>query len=311
MGDDIEKTLKARAQHFEFFALALDETTDITNTAQLAIFIREVTSDFKIHEDLFSLEPMHGTTRGEHLFEKLLLAMRTSNLPFKVSTWPQHWAHRLSMVRLALRTLHREVFDASSAMTLYGMNLWLPNEFYPTANEWQNDPQAALQRHQQRVASYQYVLTRFPAQQKGNLNKRLLTCSHVMMSNEHKKHSLDALGLVLGISYAVAPKLASLMGKATPTQSASIAYSPLICCQSLTCLVMMFPALHALTTTQDFCRSTVPCFPLFFSSERCNSSPISVDVIAVPTTSYSHPCCAQTGPLHPANSDCLVLYILF
>jgi len=67
MGDDIEKTLKARAQHFEFFALALDETTDITNTAQLAIFIREVTSDFKIHEDLFSLEPMHGTTHGEYL----------------------------------------------------------------------------------------------------------------------------------------------------------------------------------------------------------------------------------------------------
>jgi len=40
MGDDIEKTLKARAQHFEFFVVALDETTDITDTAQLAIFIR-------------------------------------------------------------------------------------------------------------------------------------------------------------------------------------------------------------------------------------------------------------------------------
>ena len=50
MGDDIEKTLKAIAQHFESFALALDEITDITNTAQLAIFIRGVTSDFKIQE---------------------------------------------------------------------------------------------------------------------------------------------------------------------------------------------------------------------------------------------------------------------
>ena len=46
MGDNIEKTLKDKAQDFEFFALALDETTDITNTAQLAIFIRGVTSDF-------------------------------------------------------------------------------------------------------------------------------------------------------------------------------------------------------------------------------------------------------------------------
>jgi len=72
------------------------------------------------------------------------------------------------------------------------MNLRLPNQFYPTANEWQTNPQAALQRHQQRVASYQYVSTRFPAHQIVYVNKRLLTCSHVMMSNEYKKHSLDA-----------------------------------------------------------------------------------------------------------------------
>jgi len=62
----------------------------------------------------------------------------------------------------------------------------------PTANEWQTDHQAAPQRHQQRVASYQYVRTRFSAHQKVHVNKRLLTCCHVMMSNEHKKHSLDA-----------------------------------------------------------------------------------------------------------------------
>ena len=83
MGDNIEKTLKDKSQDFEFFALALDETTDITNTAQLAIFIRGVTSDFKIQEYLLSLESMHGTTRGEDLFEKLLLAMRKFNLPFE------------------------------------------------------------------------------------------------------------------------------------------------------------------------------------------------------------------------------------
>ena len=36
--------------------------------------------------------------------------------------------------------------------------------------------------------------------------------------------------------------------------------------------------------------------PLIFSSNRCNSSLTSVDVIAVPTTSYTHSCCAQTRP---------------
>jgi len=73
---------------------------------------------------------------------------------------------------------------------------------------------------------------------------------------------------------------------------------------------MMFLALQAPTTTPGFLLLKCPMFPLFFSCERCNSSPISVDVIAVPTTSYSHPCCAQTGPLLPVNSGCLVLYIL-
>ena len=39
MGEHIDETLKNRAKAFEFFALALDETTDISNKPQLAIFI--------------------------------------------------------------------------------------------------------------------------------------------------------------------------------------------------------------------------------------------------------------------------------
>jgi len=116
----------------------------------------------------------------------------TLNNALKSQLHTENWAHRLPMVLLALRALHREEFDASSAMTPHGMNLRLPFQFYPRANEWQTDPQAALHRHEKRVASYQYVPTRFPAHQKVHVNKRLLTCSHVMMSNEHRKHSLDA-----------------------------------------------------------------------------------------------------------------------
>jgi len=60
----------------------------------------------------------------------------------------------------------------------------------PDAQRMADWSQAALQR-QQRVASYQYVPTSFPAHQNVHVNKRLLACPHVMMSNEHKKHSLD------------------------------------------------------------------------------------------------------------------------
>ena len=42
------------------------------------------------------------------------------------------------------------------------------------------------------VPSYHCVPTRFPTNQKVHMNRRLLTCSHVMLSNERKRHSLDA-----------------------------------------------------------------------------------------------------------------------
>jgi len=131
--------------------------------------------------------PYHHQTNAQT--ERFNLTLKNA---LKSQLDAENWAHRLPMVLLALRTLHRDEFDAASAMTLHGMNLRLTNQFYPTANEWQTNPQAALQRHQQRVASYEYVPTRFPAHQKVHVNKHLLTCSHVMMSNEHKKHSLDA-----------------------------------------------------------------------------------------------------------------------
>ena len=57
-------------------------------------------------------------------------------------------------------------FDVSSAMTLCGMNLRLTDQFYPTADEWQTNPQVALQRHQQGVASYQHVPTLFRQRRK-------------------------------------------------------------------------------------------------------------------------------------------------
>ena len=58
-----------------------------------------------------------------------------------------NWAHKLPMVILALRTLYREKCDASAAVMLYGMNLRLPNQFYPTSTACSDNPRAALLRH--------------------------------------------------------------------------------------------------------------------------------------------------------------------
>ena len=81
MGQDIEDNLKKRAEKFVNFFVCLDETTDIKNTAQVAIFFRGITSDFQIDENLLSLESMHETSRGEDLLQKLLQALNKFNLP--------------------------------------------------------------------------------------------------------------------------------------------------------------------------------------------------------------------------------------
>jgi len=55
-----------------------------------------------------------------------------------------------------------------------------------------------------------------------------------------------------------------------------------------------------------------PKCPIFGSNFASMMFPAlqALDAIAVPITSCSHPCYAQTGPLHRVNSDCLVLCIL-
>uniref|UniRef100_A0A9J7YT13 SPIN-DOC-like zinc-finger domain-containing protein n=1 Tax=Cyprinus carpio carpio TaxID=630221 RepID=A0A9J7YT13_CYPCA len=75
---NIETTLNDTAKKFIFFSLACDETTDLTNTAQLAIFVRGITAEFET-----TLQAMHGTTEGEDLFEQVVLAMNKFELPFK------------------------------------------------------------------------------------------------------------------------------------------------------------------------------------------------------------------------------------
>jgi hypothetical protein len=47
-----------------YYALALDESTDIKETAQLCVFIQRVKSNFDLHEKFLQMVPMKGTTTG-------------------------------------------------------------------------------------------------------------------------------------------------------------------------------------------------------------------------------------------------------
>lgn len=71
IGGDLMSQLQIKSKTFKFFSLALDESTDLTDTAQLLIFIRGIDTDYNITEELASLESISGTTTGADIFEKV------------------------------------------------------------------------------------------------------------------------------------------------------------------------------------------------------------------------------------------------
>jgi len=73
-----DKTLRSLFHEASFFSLALDESTDITDTSQLLIFARLINDKFEVHEELLKMASLHGTTKGTDIFE----AVRTAVEPF-------------------------------------------------------------------------------------------------------------------------------------------------------------------------------------------------------------------------------------
>ena len=72
MACHLEDALAENINKFSHFSLALDESTDINDTAQLAVFIRGVTDDFEVEEELLDLSSMKSTTTGEDITKEVL-----------------------------------------------------------------------------------------------------------------------------------------------------------------------------------------------------------------------------------------------
>ena len=64
LSDNIKEILKERLKSCEDFSLALNVSTDINDTAQLAIFIRDITADFDIVEEFLDMASLSSTTTG-------------------------------------------------------------------------------------------------------------------------------------------------------------------------------------------------------------------------------------------------------
>ena len=65
---DVKISLKELSRQFEFFAIALDESKDLKDTAQVDVFIRGINAHFDITKEFASLVPLKETTTGLNIF---------------------------------------------------------------------------------------------------------------------------------------------------------------------------------------------------------------------------------------------------
>ena len=72
LAEDIEDTLKDDDYLFVYYSFALNETCDINDITQLAIFISGSDQKFNITEELAAPSPIIGTTEGCDIADAVL-----------------------------------------------------------------------------------------------------------------------------------------------------------------------------------------------------------------------------------------------
>lgn len=71
----LSQSLKSCIENCSYFSLAIDESTDITDTCQLLIFVKVIQEDFTVIEELLKVCSLHDTCRGTDIFSAVQSAV--------------------------------------------------------------------------------------------------------------------------------------------------------------------------------------------------------------------------------------------
>lgn len=87
MAEDVEQQLRNDIDTCECFSLQFDESTDVVDVAQLCVFVRMVFDDMSVKEELLTILPLKGHTRGTDIFQVFMEFVSKSKLPlFKLAS---------------------------------------------------------------------------------------------------------------------------------------------------------------------------------------------------------------------------------
>lgn len=81
ISSDLKQQLMQDVKDCRAFSLQIDESTDAVDVSQMIIFIRMVLNDFSTKEEMLTIIPLKGKTRGEDLFSKFKNYIEKVQLP--------------------------------------------------------------------------------------------------------------------------------------------------------------------------------------------------------------------------------------
>ena len=82
------RSFKDTCARFDSFFVAIDESTGLKDTEQLAVLMRRVMPSLVIVEKVVQLIPIEGTITGEDIFKALLTVMADVKLLLLYCGWP-------------------------------------------------------------------------------------------------------------------------------------------------------------------------------------------------------------------------------